>query len=197
MKAFRGVSCHDHMSPELQLMVKCVVLVILFSVVQLSAKPYNVMFIGVDDLRPQLRSYGHEQMKTPNFDRVAEMGLQFNRAYVQQAVCAASRASLLTGCRPDSTGVDYPYTPWFKKTFIKKYKSIVSHFTEQGFYTRTLGKIHHGLTEKGSSEKHYQPQPQAFVLPENQHQGPKKRWLHLVEPWNTPTLPTTATRTAK
>ena len=62
------------------------------------SKPMNVIFMGVDDLRVQLHSYGFEQMKTPNFDRMAKIGVQFNRAYVQQAVCAASRASFLTGC---------------------------------------------------------------------------------------------------
>ena len=157
------------------------------------AKPMNVLFIGVDDLRPQLNSYGYPQMKTPNFDRMADMGVQFNRAYVQQAICAASRASLLTGCRPDSTGVDYPYTSWFKNVFSKEYKSIAEYFAGQGFYTRTLGKIHHGPADTGTSEPHFDAiryqgvkvvEGAEYQLPENNVgvRNTHKPWEHVEAP---------------
>ena len=75
----------------------------------LKAQP-NVLFVGVDDLRPELGSYGSPLAITPHLDKLAEDSVVFKRAYVQQAVCSASRASFLTGLRPDTTGADYPYS---------------------------------------------------------------------------------------
>ncbi len=65
----------------------------------------NVLFVCVDDLRPELGCYGNKEIKTPNFDQFATQGVVFTRAYCQSAVCAPSRASVMTGLRPDSTRV--------------------------------------------------------------------------------------------
>ena len=64
------------------------------------SKP-NVLFIAVDDMRPELGCYGNKIVKTPNMDRLAARGTVFNHAYCQQAVCSPSRTAMLTGLRPD------------------------------------------------------------------------------------------------
>jgi len=71
----------------------------------------NVLFIAVDDLRPQLGCYGETWMKTPNIDRLAASGMTFSRHYVQVATCGASRHALLTGLRP-SCAEDYKNGPF-------------------------------------------------------------------------------------
>ena len=68
------------------------------------SKP-NILFIAVDDLRPELGCYGKDYIKSPNIDRIAQAGMVFNRAYCQQAVCSPTRSSLMTGMRPDTTRV--------------------------------------------------------------------------------------------
>ncbi len=101
----------------------------------------NILFIPVDDLRPELGAYGSEYVKTPNIDRLAEQGVTFMRAYCQQAVCNPSRASLLTGLRPDSIQV------WDLKTnFRDNVPDVVTlpqFFKENGYTTIGLGKVFH------------------------------------------------------
>lgn len=64
-----------------------------------------MLFIAVDDLRPTLGAYGDPDIKTPNIDRLARSGAVFLQAHAQQAVCNPSRASLMTGLRPDTLRV--------------------------------------------------------------------------------------------
>ena len=71
---------------------------------QQKTKP-NILFIAVDDLKPILGCYGNTLVKTPNIDRLAKMATVFNSNYCQQAVCGPTRASIMTGKRPDNTGV--------------------------------------------------------------------------------------------
>src|SRR5215211_2287561 len=97
-----------------RLLTIVIVLTCISSAAPAQTTPPNVLFIAIDDLRPQLGCYGETQMKTPNIDALAKTGVVFNRAYCQQAVCSPSRTSLLTGRRPDTTHV-YDLETHFRK----------------------------------------------------------------------------------
>ncbi|MBR9998718.1 MAG: sulfatase [Cyclobacteriaceae bacterium] len=126
----------------------------------------NIIFIIVDDQNMELSSFNREYIQSPNMDRLASRGIVFTNAYVQQAVCAASRASFLTGLHPESTGVEYPYSYYFIEEVIPKYNTIPGHFFRNGYYTRLFGKIHHGYSET-VSETNYSPGGTRYVSPEN------------------------------
>ena len=88
---------------HLSLILFCLAICQAVSAVE-AAQP-NVLFIAVDDLRVELGCYGHPHVQSPNIDRLASEGTLFERAYCQQTVCNPSRASLLTGMRPDTLRV--------------------------------------------------------------------------------------------
>jgi arylsulfatase A-like enzyme len=102
----------------------------------------NILMICVDDLRPELRCYGAPQMITPNLDRLAADGYQFNRAYIQQAVCSPSRTSIMTGMRPDSTQV-FDLNTHFRDT-IPWVEPVPQYLQRYGYYSAGIGKIYHG-----------------------------------------------------
>jgi iduronate 2-sulfatase len=114
-----------------------------------TAEKMNVLFIAVDDLRPEAGCYGNTIIKTPNIDRLAARGTIFNRAYCQQAVCSPTRSSLLTGRRPDATKV------WDLETHFRvalpDAVTLPQHFKANGYYCASLGKIYHGGFEDGRS----------------------------------------------
>ncbi|TWT84293.1 Arylsulfatase [Planctomycetes bacterium CA13] len=101
----------------------------------------NVLFISVDDLRPELGCYGNEEIKTPHFDAFSKRATTFTQAYCQAAVCAPSRASVMTGLRPDSTRV------WdLRGNFRQNLPDVVTlpqHFHKHGYHTVSMGKIFH------------------------------------------------------
>ena len=107
----------------------------------------NVLFIAVDDMRPELGCYGTRAI-TPNMDQLAASGLRFDRAYCNQAVCGACRVSLMTGLYPEFTGErTYHVTDW-----RKRWSDIVTmnqHFKSNGYTTIGLGKIYHGSNGPG------------------------------------------------
>lgn len=116
------------------------------------AKP-NVLFIAVDDLRPEIGCYGARAL-TPNIDRLVESGLRFDRAYCNQAVCGASRLSLMTGLYPEFTGErTYHVTDW-----RKRWADVVTlnqHLTDNGYTTVGLGKVYHNTNGPGVDPKNW------------------------------------------
>ena len=108
-------------------------------VAQQKNKP-NILFIAIDDLKPILGCYGNTMVKTPNIDRLAKMGTVFMSNYVQQAVCGPTRASLMTGKRPDYTKV------WDLKTRMRDINanilSLPQHLITQGYTTQGIGKVY-------------------------------------------------------
>ena len=114
-----------------------------------AAQKPNVLFIAIDDLRAELGCYGDEHIISPNIDALAASGVRFNRAYCQQAICGPSRASVLTGLRPDSAKIHGNHTH-----FRRHYPDITTlpqHFKNNGYHTRAMGKIYHGVFPEGSS----------------------------------------------
>lgn len=105
-------------------------------------KPYNVLFIVVDDLRPSLGCYGDRAAITPHIDRLAARSIVFDRAYCQQAVCNPSRASVLTGLRPDENGVTDLITHFREK--LPNAVTLPQAFKNAGYTAVGVGKIFHG-----------------------------------------------------
>ena len=114
----------------------------------------NVLFVIVDDLRPELGCYGNPEIKTPHFDRLAKESVVFTRAYCQAAACAPSRASVMLGQRAESTRV------W---SLGEKFREInpaavtmPQHFHKFGYHTVSMGKIFHN----------HMPDPVSFDEPD-------------------------------
>ncbi len=115
-----------------------------------SDKP-NVVFISIDDLNDwQGALGGNPQVKTPNMDRLFSKGTLFTNAHCSQAVCTASRNSLLSGLHPSSTGW-YTSTTSMNESYERvmgSHKMLPQHFKDNGYVTMAVGKIYH----KGTSD---------------------------------------------
>lgn len=139
-------------------------------------KPKNILFIAIDDLRTALGCYGDTLSITPYMDELAQKGFVFERAYCQQAVSGPSRASFLTGLRPEQTGVTD-----LSGHFREKCPNIVTlpqYFKEAGYQSICIGKIFHGSARTQDSiswsipERHHLSiKKNEYLLPENQHGG--------------------------
>lgn len=117
----------------------------------------NVLFIAVDDLRPELACYGEQHVHSPNIDRLAKSGLLFQRAYCMVPTCGASRASLMTGIRPARSRFVNHLT-WAEKD-APGLTTLNTHFRRNGYYTVSLGKVFHHPTDnaEGWSEPAWRP----------------------------------------
>jgi arylsulfatase A-like enzyme len=113
----------------------------------------NVLFIAVDDLRPELGCYGKEYMHTPNIDLLASKGVLFENAFCMVPTCGASRASVMSSRRPAPTRFRN-YLTWLSKE-VPDATPLHTHFKNNGYKTISIGKIFHhakdhveGWTEK-------------------------------------------------
>ncbi|WP_395741517.1 sulfatase-like hydrolase/transferase [Prosthecobacter sp.] len=134
-----------------------------------AAKP-NVLMICVDDLKPLLGCYGNAVVKSPNIDRLAARGVQFEKAYCNQAVCAPSRNALLTGLRPQTLGI-YDLATNFRKA-APEAVTLPQHFKNNGYRAEGLGKIFHvghgNVNDAASwSVPHFTPKTISYALKEN------------------------------
>lgn len=130
------------------------------------AGKFNVLFIAIDDLRPETGAYGNTIIKTPNLDSLSKQGLTFNRAYCQQAVCSPSRTSLLCGRRPDTTRI-YDLQTHFRLN-LPDVVTLPQYFKEHGYHTQSLSKIYHsGLDDPASwSVPSWNPKGPGYGKPE-------------------------------
>lgn len=102
---------------------------------------YNVLFIAADDMNNDLSAFGNAQVKTPNLERLAKMGVRFDRAYCQQPLCGPSRASLMTGLRPDTLDMHT-----LAHELREKNPNVVTLgqlFRQNGYFSARAGKIYH------------------------------------------------------
>lgn len=119
--------------------------------VEVAAAPVqqpNVLLILIDDLRPEMGAYGVSRAVTPNLDEFARTGLLFTRAYTQQAVCAPSRIALMSGLRPDSTGIYDLNTP--VSTVLPEHVTMPQLFRRHGYEAVSIGKIYHHKSDDPS-----------------------------------------------
>lgn len=160
----------------------------------------NLLFIAVDDLRTALHCYGDPNALTPNLDRLAARGMVFQHAYCQQAVCNPSRASLMTGLRPDTLKVwdlkahfrhevppELAALPQFTtgthfRAAVPDVVTLPQYFKQHGYHTRSVGKIYHGSPDVQDPESWSAPEVlnvvwkrSDYLLPENQAE-PGDRW---------------------
>ena len=117
-----------------------------FNVVSTESTAKNVLFLAADDMRPDIGVYNANNqngpnMYTPNLDRLAKQSLLLKKAYVQQAVCSPTRASLLTSRRPDTTHVHDLIQYW--RNVGGNFTTIPQYFKENGYITAGMGKIFH------------------------------------------------------
>ncbi len=140
-----------------------------------ASKPH-VLFISIDDLRPELGCYGKTQIKSPHIDRLAEEGVLFKRAYCQVPTCGASRASLFSGLRPT------PNRFLTAKSSVDEEAGdvidLAGYFKQHGYYTVSNGKIHHSPKDRADSwDEVFRPNGyMQYQTPENIEIAKNNKW---------------------
>ena len=114
----------------------------------------NVLFIAVDDLRPELGTYGQNFIKSLNIDALASKSIVFERAYCQVSTCSPSRTSLLTGRRPDTNHVWEIAADEYWRNYTNA-TTIPQYFKENGYISVGMGKIFHPGSPSGHDDIAY------------------------------------------
>ncbi|WP_339730557.1 sulfatase [uncultured Gimesia sp.] len=137
-----------------------------------AAERPNVLFIAVDDLRPELACYGKQHIHSPNIDKLAASGTLFERAFCMVPTCGASRASLMTGIRPARKRF-VNFLTWAERD-APGITTMNTQFKKNGYYTASLGKIFHHPKDsaQGWSEPAWRPQGVPW------YQQPKNQEVH-------------------
>jgi len=128
------------------------------------AKRPNVLFIAIDDLRPELGTYGSEHILSPNIDKLATEGVQFNRAYCQAPHCMPIRASMLTGIQQTQANLLMDI-----EDYANGAPSLPETFRRAGYHTVSNGKIFHN--KENLADQSWSEPPFSLVNgdPENNH----------------------------
>lgn len=135
-----------------------------FSPAQVSKAQPNVLFIAIDDLNHWVGYLGrNKQVRTPNLDRLAERGLRFTRAYCAAPVCNPSRAALMSGLRPSTSGVYDNPTDW--RPAISESQTLLTQFRKAGYYVAGAGKIYHEAYRRASEWDDYLTREGADPVP--------------------------------
>ena len=150
-------------------MKKLIIICVAFSISNIlfaQKESPNVLIFYVDDLRAKLGCYGSKTAITPNIDKLAKEGVLFNKAYAQQAICAPSRMSTLTGLRPETLGIYSIFTPLRK--IHKEVVTMPQLFKQNGYKTVSIGKVyHHSSDDKKHWTHHFKKERNTYVKPEN------------------------------
>lgn len=127
-------------------------------------RPLNIVFMVADDMNTELGCFGHSVVKSPHLDALASRGVAFERAYCQFPLCAPSRASFLSGRRPDTTRVLSLTVPTRK--YMQDVIMLPEFFRKAGYHTAQCGKIYH------TGPEHLDPRSWDYVLEESGKKPP-------------------------
>ncbi len=156
----------------------CVTFFVGIAATSFAADKPNILFIAIDDLRPELGCYGSKAILSPNLDELASNGMRFDRAYCQEAICSPSRASLLSGMRPDQTGITHNHVKF--RDLNPDVITLPQHLIAHGYETVSSGKIFH---RPGDDPQSWSRMPAVkktpFKKPRYTFADPKNHALHM------------------
>ena len=155
-------------------MIYRLLILLLLPITGLASDRPNVLFIVIDDLRASVGILGDKLAKTPHIDALGQRGIVFTNAHCQIAICNPSRASVMTGMRPDTLRV------WgLNKHFREERPNVVTLpqlFKQNGYHTHSIGKIYHGSGKPSKDPLSWSEKPELdFIKKKDQYRLLKNR----------------------